>query len=138
MHLIGASSNLSTEDEEISDEDSDEDMIYIEIGEILEKRPATRSFGSRQITVPVHRRCVCHLLNLISKADVDKIQHLLFKELRTNVEAKLQSLWNKQSSSSNNSDIIRRHLGKLFILKNETRWNTWYLRMCGDANAQQV
>lgn len=101
-------------------------MIYIEIGEILEKRPTTTSIGIRQITLPVHRRCACHLLNLVSKADVDKITDLLFNELRTNVEAKLQSLWNKQSSSSNHSDTIRRHLGQLFILKNETRWNTSY------------
>ncbi|KZS10024.1 Uncharacterized protein APZ42_025607 [Daphnia magna] len=33
---------------------------------------------------------------------------------------------NKQSSSSNNSDTIRLYLGQLFIVKSETRWNTWY------------
>ncbi len=122
MNLVGAISNLSEDDEEmLLYDDSDIEMIYIEIGEILEKRSDSRSIGSRQITLPVHRRCVCHLLNLDSKADVDNIKDPLFNELRTAVEEKLQSLWNKQSSSSNNSYIIRRHLGQLFILKNETR-----------------
>jgi len=63
----------------------------------------------------------------VSKADVDKISNRQFKAISTQTERKLQRLWNKQSSSSNNSDIIQRHLGRLFMLRNETRWNTLYL-----------
>lgn len=40
--------------------------------------------------------------------------------------AKLQLLWNKQSSSSLNLDIIQKHFGPFLILKNETRWNSEY------------
>jgi hypothetical protein len=97
-------------------------MIFIDLGEILGSR--SRSTGSRQITLPVHRRCACHLLNLVSKVDVEKITDKSFNDLRENVEDKLDLLWNKQSSSSKNSDTIKRHLGQLFILKNDTRWNT--------------
>ncbi|KZS09562.1 Uncharacterized protein APZ42_026183 [Daphnia magna] len=88
------------------------------LGDILDKRPsATKSTGSPQITLPVHRRCACHLLNLVSKADVDKIADILFTELRSNVEEKLKMLWNKHSSSSNHSDTIHRHLGQLVMRK---------------------
>lgn len=97
-------------------------MIFIDLGEILGSR--SRSTGSRPITLPVHRRCACHLLNLVSKVDVEKITDKSFNDLRENVEDKLDLLWNKQSSSSKNSDTIKRHLGQLFILKNDTRWNT--------------
>lgn len=60
----------------------------------------------------------------MSKVDDEKITDKSFNDLRENVEDKLDLLWNKQSSSSNNSDTIKRHLGQLFILKNDTRWNT--------------
>jgi hypothetical protein len=62
----------------------------------------------------------------VSKADVEKIIDEAFNSLRMNVEDKLDILWNKQTSSSNNSDTIKRHLGQLFVLKNDTRWNTRY------------
>lgn len=99
-------------------------MIFIDLGELLDSR--SRFTGSRQVTLLFHRRCVCHLLNLVSKADVEKIIDEAFNSLRMNVEDKLDILWNKQTSSSNNSDTIKRHLGQLFVLKNDTRWTTRY------------
>lgn len=122
--IIGATSQLSDDHDDFSDAESDDDMIFIDLGEILDSR--SRFTGSRQVTLPVHRRCACHLLNLVSKVDVEKITDGSFNDLRMNVEDKLDILWNKQSSSSNNSDTIKRHLGQLFVLKNDTRWNTRY------------
>lgn len=58
------------------------------------------------------------------KKNIDKIQDFIFEQLRSTVFEKLQKLWNKQSSSSLSSDIIMRHLGKLFVVKNDTRWNS--------------
>ncbi|KAI9553820.1 hypothetical protein GHT06_019089 [Daphnia sinensis] len=113
--------SLMWSDEE--DEEANNHMVYIELGEILEDCYTTQENSA--FTLPVHHRCACHLLNLVSKADVEKID-TAFQELRKSTEEKLQKLWNKQSSSSNNSDTIRLYLGQLFILKNETRWNTWY------------
>lgn len=47
VYFLGASSNLSGDYEDLlSDDENDEDMMYIEIGEILDKRPTTRSIGS--------------------------------------------------------------------------------------------
>jgi hypothetical protein len=65
-------------------------------------------------------------LSLICKVDILKIQDPFFKQLRSSVFGKLQQLWNKQGSSSVSSDIIMRFLGRLFVLKNDTRWNSEY------------
>lgn len=77
----------------------------------------------KQTTLSVHRKCACHLLNLISKVDIIKIQDYFYQQLRHSNQEKLRSLWNKQTSSSLNSDIILRYLDYLFIVKNDTRWN---------------
>ena len=50
--------------------------------------------------------------------------------MRTSAECKLQQLWNKQTSSYKNSDLIEKHFGKLFVIKNETRWNSLYNAIC--------
>lgn len=63
-------------------------------------------------------------MNLVCKVDVPKIDDKKFQKLRLRVEKKMQQLWNKQTSSSKNSDLILEHLGKLFVVKNETRWNS--------------
>ena len=69
---------MSDDDEDFSDSESDDDdMIFIDLGEILGSR--SRSTGSRQITLPVHRRCACHLLNLVSKVDVEKIHRQIIQ-----------------------------------------------------------
>lgn len=130
-------SEFVNQENEDSEEEDEEEMIYFEIGDILdwneceaqqdrqgEQTPPRRL---TRFNLPIHRKCACHLLNLVSKADVDKISNRQFKAISIQTERKLQRLWNKQSSSSNNSDIIKRHLGRLFTLKNDTRWNTWYL-----------
>jgi hypothetical protein len=122
--IIGATLQLSDDYDDFSEAESDDHMIFIDLGELLDSH--SRCAGSRQVTLPFHRRCACHLLNLVSKADVEKIIDEAFNSLRMNVEDKLDILWNKQTSSSNNSDTIKRHLGQLFVLKNDTRWNTRY------------
>lgn len=81
-------------------------MVYFEIGEILNDHSVTTPFTNENATLPLHRRCACHLLSLISKKDINHIQDYLFEKLRSTVFEKLQKIWNKQSSSSLNSDII--------------------------------
>lgn len=144
-----------TINEDSSDEENDEDYVFIDLGSILENIP-TRvcstnekpdnqvSEGARamesedeemtflddededHVILPPHMRCNCHLLNLIACADTNKISNPTFKRLKRIVDSKLKSVWNKQSRSSLSSDFIKEKLGKLFVLPNQTRWNSYY------------
>ena len=118
--------------------DVDKEMVYISLEDIFEQsdilsNPQQETTSKDQqenltisldTTLPPHRRYSCHLLNLVCKADVLKIQDAIFQKLRGSVKSKLQSLWNKQSYSSTNSDIILKEFGKFFIMRNDTRWNS--------------
>lgn len=113
-------------EENLQEEEDDEDMVYFEIGDVLSDLPLNATPQHENVTLPVHRRCACHILSLICKVDILKIQDPFFEQLRSSVFGKLKQLWNKQSSSSVSSDIIMRFLGRLFVLKNDTRWNSEY------------
>jgi hypothetical protein len=49
-------------------------MIYFEIGDILSDYSITTTIANDNATLAKHRRCDCHLLSLISKKDIEKIQ----------------------------------------------------------------
>lgn len=49
-----------------------------------------------------------------------------FKQLRESVEDKLQVLCSKQHTSSKNREFVEEHLKGLFVIKNDTRWNSLY------------
>lgn len=127
FRVAGDASTLPTDLEDLyldeEEEEEDEDMVYFEIGEIMEGQIRDDQ-ASANASLPLHRRCVCHLLSLIAKVDVLKIQDGNYKKLRDSTMGKLTVLWNKQTSSSLNSDIIKRHLDQLLVLRNETRWNS--------------
>ena len=76
--------------------------------------------------MPPHRRCACHSLNLICKCDIFKNMDPSLKNLFDSMDRKLKSIWAKQNRSAKVSDNIRKRLGKLFIINNETRWNSYY------------
>lgn len=76
----------------LDDEEMDEDMVYFELGDILAEMPLNATSMNENVTLPVHRRCACHLLCLISKVDIHKIQDHFFQLLRSSVFGKLQQL----------------------------------------------
>lgn len=141
------------EDEFIDEEDDDENVVYIEIGEILnhghqnhlqtegdEENEQRMSIGNEntgeddvdsdqeesQIRLPRHFRCTCHTLNLIATTDVKNIVNQRFSKLKKQLDAKLSAIWNKQSRSALASDYIKKIMGELFVIHNATRWNSYY------------
>ena len=128
---FGSSSSTAPFDAELSDNEDDEEMVYVSLNDIFDGfEEDTSTDCCCQVVLPPHRRCACHLLNLVAKVDVKNILDKKFCSLRTSTECKLQELWNKQTSSSKNSDIIEKHLGRLFVIKNDTRWNSLYNAIC--------
>lgn len=102
-----------------------EDLEFFELTNMLD--PANGICES--FSLPPHRRCACHSLNLIATSDVGKIRDRTFIKLYRSTEAKLTAVWNKQSRSSNASDFIEKTLNKLFVVPNKTRWNSYYKSM---------
>ncbi|EFX66260.1 hypothetical protein DAPPUDRAFT_263445 [Daphnia pulex] len=90
----GASSSLPNYDaiidaemeEYLQEEEDDEDMVYFEIGDVLSDLPLNAIPQRENVTLPVHRRCACHILSLICKVDILKIQDPLFEQLRSTLK----------------------------------------------------
>ena len=74
--------------------------------------------------LPPHRRCACHLLNLVASADVAKADTGSLKKLSVQTFSKLAALWNKQNRSSLAADKVRESLGMLLPTPGDTRWNS--------------
>ena len=140
--LVEESENEEDDDFELND---DEDFVYIDLDKIFqehdaqlaaqvieqqteENEDADESDTERQeeMELPYHVKCPCHLLNLIATTDIHKITNPTFKKLKKSVDKKLQKIWNKQARSSLASDFIEEKLGSLFVLHNQTRWNSFF------------
>ncbi len=119
--------------------EDDDDAVYIDLDQIFQEHHAqeqivenedadseTENESRERIKLPYHVKCPCHLLNLIATTDISKITNVTFNKLKKQVDRKLQKIWNKQSRSSLASDTIKEKLGSLFILYNQTRWNSFY------------
>lgn len=117
-----------TDDEDMSNnEDEDDDFVFINIGDILNGGPEEVALGDDEdfcledhIHLPPHLRCTCHSLNLVATTDVKNIDNVRFQKLKSNVDAKLTAIWNKQSRSSLASDFMKATLGELFVIHNTT------------------
>lgn len=46
--------------------------------------------------------------------------------MKRSVDGKLQAVWNKQKQSYLATDFIKQSLDRLFVVKNATRWNSYY------------
>lgn len=133
-HEISSSSSNSSysgdveesfnETENLNDSDDEDDIVFFPITKILNSNSDASAYS-----LPPHRRCVCHSLNLLATADISKITDRGFLNIFESVDSKLRSIWNKQSRSSKSSDTIKKELGKLFVTPNDTRWNSYFCAM---------
>ncbi|RXM30783.1 Major facilitator superfamily domain-containing protein 3 [Acipenser ruthenus] len=86
---------------------------------------------SQDYHLPKHQRCACHTLNLVATSDAEEAINASdsFKRISTVTSGKCQALWNKQSRSTQASDLISATLGRLFQIPNATRRNSVYQAM---------
>ncbi|XP_045023918.1 uncharacterized protein LOC116932957 [Daphnia magna] len=83
----GNASNVPNYDDDDFEQSDEEDALYFEIGEIIDGR-ITQDYFANNVnpTLPMHRKCACHLLSLIAKADISKIQDHTFQELKNSLQ----------------------------------------------------
>ena len=113
--------------QENNDNEEDEDENEMNFTEINNLLVLTEEEENEQVIykLPPHRKCACHLLNLLATVNAGKIDGLTKRTL-TQTFAKLQGMWNKQNRSPNVAEEIKNELGCLLIIPGDTRWNSTY------------
>lgn len=119
--------DIAAEESENVNQNVNKDMNFFPITEILNSSNA--ALHSPTYSLPPHRKCACHMLNLVATADLQKISDRCFLKIFNSTTAKLKAIWRKQSASSNATDFIESKLGKLFVVPNATRWNSFYMAL---------
>lgn len=123
IRKIGADNGTKDKEQLVQDGKPDEGAVnFIPLTDILKKKASSRTI----YCLPKHRRCACHLLSLVAKKDIFVGLDASLKNLMDFTEKKLLALWSKQNRSSKAADAIYASLDELFVVNNETRWNSYF------------
>lgn len=112
---------------EESDSGDDEDEVtFTDINDAL--HATDDNDGDVVITLPPHKRCGSHTLNLISCTDVDKwlLSKPATKTVYRSATAKCTALWNKTSRSTLATETVDELVSKKLLVPCTTRWNSFY------------
>jgi hypothetical protein len=81
----------------------------------------------RPSTLPLHMRCAAHTFNLVATKDADNaMKDMYFESASNSAMTKTRKLWNAQSRSTVNADVIFEELKRRLVVPNATRWNSIY------------
>lgn len=123
-----------TEDDEENDEEAD--IEFTDVAAFLKETEKD------DYHLPAHQRCACHSLHLLATKDAEAaVEDCSFKKISRAAFTKCQSLWNKQSRSTQASDTIKDKLGCILVVPSVTQWNSTYnamdhLKTCIEAKSQ--
>lgn len=117
------SESAERENSEGEEEEENIDRLeFVEAGTLLEEDDGL------EYQLPKHRRCACHLLNLVSTVDVSEANsNTVYKRLSRSAFSKCWSLWNKSGRSTTAAEIIEEKCKLQLLKSNETRWNSLFL-----------
>ncbi|XP_070409967.1 uncharacterized protein [Nothobranchius furzeri] len=119
--------HVTESDDETEEEEStpkDDDVTFSDLSEIL----STENESDGQLSLPLHRRCASHTINIICTRDVEK-------HLTTNAEsravyrsstAKCTALWTKSSRSTLASETVEEISKRKLLIPTSTRWNSFF------------
>ncbi|XP_054290241.1 uncharacterized protein LOC129005396 [Macrosteles quadrilineatus] len=117
----GPDSDLCCEDtEEIDGGDIVPDPDIIAIAPILED---SDDYGR----LPPHHPCAAHTLNLLATTDAEAAKcDPAYRKIMRLAFAKCHAIFNKQNKSPLAADIIKKHLGRHFLVPGANRWNSQF------------
>ncbi|XP_065126262.1 uncharacterized protein [Paramisgurnus dabryanus] len=113
-------------EESDSEEDNEDEVTFTDINAAL--HATDDNDGDVVITLPPHKRCASHTLNLISCTDVEKwlLSKSGTKAVYRSATAKCTSLWNKTSRSALATETVDELVSKKLLVPCTTRWNSFY------------
>ena len=113
----------SAADEELGLTYEDETLHVTQISNIM----SNEEEDEKEYDLPAHMKCAAHKISLTATKDASSaLSDAKYKKVYRSLMGKLSAIWNKQSESVLASDKIRKALGKLFVVPNQTRWNSTF------------
>jgi len=111
--------------DDVDNDDSDSTTTTIDVYSALSK---CESQSEWEYSLPRHRRCDRHTLNLIATADADKAESdTPYKKVSRSTFAKCHALWNKYSRSAMAVEAVNDAYRLGLKRPNATRWNSVYM-----------
>uniref|UniRef100_A0A1B6LF16 BED-type domain-containing protein n=3 Tax=Graphocephala atropunctata TaxID=36148 RepID=A0A1B6LF16_9HEMI len=112
----------------VEEEDDDLEFIPLLLDDIFENGEENKCVEADSISLPPHRRCAAHMLNLIGTKDIEKAMEndAELKKISRTAFGKCQGLWNKARKSSKAADTVRQHIGVNLKVPVATRWNSFH------------
>lgn len=117
--------NLDSDNSDSTDDENENVGLF----DVLNSPSTEEQDSDTFIQLPPHYRCASHTLDLIAKADVDKMinnYRSSFKKLYRKVLGKCTSIWSKQNMSPLVAEKIHDTYGVYLKTPNKTRWNCMY------------
>lgn len=103
---------------------SDDEVNFTNMETAMEKEENSDDLS---FTLPSHKSCASHTLNLIATHDAAKAtKESSYKKIFYSTMGKCSALWNKFSRSVQAAELIKDELQCALIVPNETRWNAYY------------
>jgi len=102
---------------------SKDDIVFTDMQAAMQRSDTSPDV---EYSLPPHRSCASHTLNLIAGHDSMTANDPSYKRLYYSTMAKCSALWNKASRSVQSAEIVKEELQTSLIVPNSTRWNSHY------------
>ena len=118
----GSISNVSEQSNETDDDENEFDDI--EARDLHDGFDSLGEFLSDDLSLPKHRRCAAHTLNLVATTDLKKVPLWSCQKTCEKAFAKAEAPWKKQNRCTGVSTTISAALGRKLPSPSAVRWNS--------------
>jgi glycyl-tRNA synthetase alpha subunit len=116
-------SQRDNQDSDTSTTNMDDKIHFADMQAALQ--PGPEATLETEYSLPEHKSCASHTLNLIATRDAAKATaDSAYKRVYHSTTGKCSAMWNKSNRSVQAANIIKDKLKVCFKVTNDTRWNS--------------